>query len=851
MNVDNFTAQSLEALQRTITRTQGEKLAELYPEVLLSEIVRSPAPVITSTLKQAGKSLEVLQDLVAGAVQNLPTTSTPPATPRPSQNFLQLLEKAQERANALGDKFIALDVLFLTALQHARGTGQYLSDREISGVLAKNRVSGQVTKQSDDEYFEILEQYGVDYTALAKEGKLDPVIGRDEEIRRTIQILLRRTKNNPVLIGEPGVGKTAIIEGLAQRIAKQDVPAGLHNKQLISLSISSLLAGAKFKGEFEERVQKVIEAVQKSEGQVLLFVDELHTIVGAGKSEGSTDAGNMLKPALARGELHLIGATTLSEYRDIEKDAALERRFQPVTVLEPSQEDAVSILRGIKEKYEVHHGVKITDEAVVSAVELGTRYLPDRRLPDKAIDLIDEAASSIQVQLDSAPEEIDSLERRKLQLEIEQEALKGEKDAESNPRLQEINEELKSLADNIGELRSSWEHEKEQLELVRKTQEQIDQTRVAIELAERRADLEKSARLKYGELPRLEQELAAAERKLIDARFLHLEVREEDIARVVSRWTGIPVTKLVGSEREKLQKLEEELHARVVGQEEAVEAVARAIRRSRVGLARPNRPVGSFLFLGPTGVGKTELTKALAEYMFETEQAIIRLDMSEYMEKHAVARLIGSPPGYVGYEEGGQLTEAVRRRPYAVVLFDEIEKAHPDVFNVLLQVLDDGRLTDSKGRTVNFTNAVIILTSNIGSPRIQSLQKEGASYEQMHTAVFEELEQRFRPEFLNRLDETIVFTPLSPELLQQIVRLQLQDLEARLQAQGYGLQVSDAGVRYLAEAGYDPVYGARPLKRLLSREIEDKVVDLLLAKTPPSGITFIVDAAESGLQVST
>jgi ATP-dependent Clp protease ATP-binding subunit ClpB len=744
----------------------------------------------------------------------------------------------------LKDRFVALDTLVLALAEATPGLPGL---EPLKRALLELRGGKTVQTEHAESTYNALEQYGIDLTALAAQGRLDPVIGRDEEIRRTIQILLRRTKNNPVLIGEPGVGKTAIVEGLAQRIVKGDVPEGLKGKRIISLQMGSLLAGAKYRGEFEERLKAVIQEVVASQGEIILFIDELHTVVGAGKAEGAVDAGNMLKPPLARGELRLIGATTLDEYREIEKDPALERRFQPVYVDEPSVEETISILRGIKEKYEVHHGVRISDPALVAAAVLSHRYITERRLPDKAIDLVDEAAARLRMALESAPEEIDTLERKKLQLEIEREALKKEKDPDSLERLKAIEAEIAELTKEIEKLKAEWEAEREILKKLREAQHRLDEVRREIELAERHYDLNRAAELRYGELPRLEAEVEALSEKLKNARFVRLEVTEEDIAEIVSRWTGIPVAKLLEGEREKLLRLEEELHKRVVGQDEAIRAVADAIRRARAGLKDPNRPIGSFLFLGPTGVGKTELAKTLAATLFDTEEAMVRIDMTEYMEKHAVSRLIGAPPGYVGYEEGGQLTEAVRRRPYSVILFDEIEKAHPDVFNILLQILDDGRLTDSHGRTVDFRNTVIILTSNLGSPLILEGIQKGLPYERIRDEVFGVLQKHFRPEFLNRLDEIVVFRPLSREQIRQIVDIQLANLRARLSEKRITLELSEAAKDFLAERGYDPVFGARPLKRVIQRELETPLAKKILAGEIKEGDRVLVDVGLEGL----
>jgi len=742
---------------------------------------------------------------------------------------------------------VAADAL-LVAIRTVGGEGlSALPEAEALKRAAQEIRQGRtVDSKAAETTFEALARYGIDLTQQARDGKLDPVIGRDEEIRRAVQILLRRTKNNPVLIGEPGVGKTAIAEGIAQRIVNKDVPEGLQGKRLIQLDMGSLLAGAKYRGEFEERLKAVISETVQSKGAVILFMDELHTIVGAGKAEGAVDAGNMLKPPLARGELRMIGATTLNEYRQIEKDAALERRFQPILVTEPTVEETISILRGIKEKYEVHHGVRISDPALIDAAALSHRYVADRKLPDKAIDLIDEAASRIRVQLESMPEEIDSLRRRKLQLEIEREALKKEDDAESASRLLRIEEELRGLEDRITQARAEWEAERAVLDELRSAQAKLDLVKTQIEAAERDYDLNKAAELRYGQLPKLEQAIRELSARLDQARYVRLEVGENEVAEVISRWTGIPVARLLESERDKLLRLEAELHQRVVGQDEALTAVADAIRRSRAGLADPRRPIGSFIFLGPTGVGKTETAKALAQQLFDSEEAMIRLDMSEYMEKHTVARLIGAPPGYIGYDEGGQLTEAVRRRPYAVLLFDEIEKAHPDVFNTLLQLLDDGRLTDSHGRTVDFRNTVIIMTSNIGSPQILEASRSGANYEAIKRTVVTLLQQSFRPEFLNRIDDIIVYHALDREQVTRIAEIQLARLQERLASRRITLRLSSAALEHLARLGYDPAFGARPLKRALTQYIETPLAKKIIAGEVREGDTVRLEPGAEG-----
>ncbi|MEJ2668039.1 MAG: ATP-dependent chaperone ClpB [Deinococcales bacterium] len=851
MDAERFTETALQAVagaqQIARTRHHQQVTAAHLVASLLADAEGPPARLV----ERAGGELGQAQAALDAALAQLPRVSGGEGEYM-APEMAGVFERAERLAGEFGDQFVAADALLVAAREEGGEAVKALPAAKALLEAARAVRGGRtVDSRTAESSFEALERYGIDLTQRAREGQLDPVIGRDDEIRRAVQILLRRTKNNPVLIGEPGVGKTAIAEGLAQRIVHKDVPEGLQGKRIIQLDMGSLLAGAKYRGEFEERLKGVIQETVQSKGEILLFIDELHTIVGAGRAEGAVDAGNMLKPPLARGELRMIGATTLNEYRDIEKDAALERRFQPILVDEPSMEETISILRGIKEKYEVHHGVRISDPAIIAAAGMARRYIADRRLPDSAIDLIDEAASRIRVQLDSLPEEIDDLRRRKLQLEIEQEALRREDDPDSAQRLQRIEEELHAVEDHIERAQSEWEAERSVLEELRTAQEQLDGVRTQIDRAEREYDLEKAAQLRYGELPKLETALKELSERLEDARYVRLEVGENEVAEVVSRTTGIPVSRLMEGEREKLLELEAALHDRVVGQDEAITAVSDAIRRSRAGLADPNRPIGSFIFLGPTGVGKTETAKALAQQLFDTEDNMIRLDMSEYMERHTVAKLIGAPPGYVGYDEGGQLTEAVRRRPYSVILFDEIEKAHPDVFNTLLQMLDDGRLTDSHGRTVDFRNTVVIMTSNIGSPQILEASRAGADYEQLKATVFGLLQEQFRPEFLNRVDDIIVFHALEREQVERIAELQLDAVRVRLAERHIGLELTPAAMQELARLGFDPVFGARPLKRAVRQYVETPLSRLIIAGEVQSGDTVLVEPGAAGFDFTT
>ena len=849
MSPEKLTETSLKALMLAQNLAAEKQHQYIEPDHLLLAILEQTDSLGVRLLQLAEVDINRVKTEIDNKLKQLPQVSGTGGQYL-SRNLDEILRKAEKEADKNGDSFVSVDLLFYVLIRET-DYKKLIDLPKLEQALNKIRGKQKVTTPTSDQNFESLSKFGIDFTELARNGKLDPVIGRDEEIRRTMQILLRRTKNNPVLIGEPGVGKTAIIEGLAQRIVKGDVPEGLQNKKIISLQIADLLAGAKFRGDFEERLKSVIKEVVDSQGEIILFIDEIHTIVGAGKGEGSTDAGNMLKPALARGELRLIGATTLKEYREIEKDAALERRFQPVYVGEPSVEETISILRGIKEKYELHHGVRISDSAIIAASKLSHRYLPDRKLPDKAIDLIDEAASRIRMQLDSSPEAIDQLNRQKLQLEIEKQSLSQEKDPRAEERRQDIEKQMQQVSERLTELQTKWELEKQALNKLRELQEKIDQKKIELEKHEREADLENLVRVQRIEIPALEAELKEYENKLKNSEFIKLEVTEETIAEIVSKWTGIPVSKLISSEKTKLLHLEEELAKGVVGQKPAIIAVANAIRRSRVGLKDKNRPIGSFMFLGPTGVGKTELAKTLARTLFDQENALLRFDMSEYMEKHSVARLIGAPPGYVGFEQGGQLTEAVRRRPYSVILFDEIEKAHLEVFNVLLQILDDGRLTDGQGRVVDFKNTLIILTSNLGSEKILQMSQQNMPYEVIQQEVFRVLEKFFRPEFLNRIDEIIVFSGLSQTEIEAIIDLQIDLLNQKLSEQQIRVQLTDKAKQYLAQVGYDPVFGARPLKRVIAKQVENLIAEKILQEQIQPGQTVTIDATDNRLVVTT